>query len=100
MELPEHSPSASHQPAAVQLCRKSATRIQHCELRLLDENTKVDYDLWAEVVGDQRWSCEGLLPLFKRVRHYHDPNADSERSTIFRARLTRVQGVRIHFAKL
>lgn len=26
-----------------------------------------DYDLWAELVGDDAWGWEGLLPYFKKV---------------------------------
>ncbi|KAL4965004.1 GMC family oxidoreductase [Aspergillus stella-maris] len=28
---------------------------------------RVEYDRWADVVGDERWSYEGLLPHFKRM---------------------------------
>lgn len=30
-----------------------------------------DYDVWAELVGDQTWSYASMLPYFKRVEHYH-----------------------------
>lgn len=35
-----------------------------------------DYDHWAELVGDQRWSYEGLLSHFKRCETHYDPNGD------------------------
>ncbi|RDW95014.1 hypothetical protein BP5796_00777 [Coleophoma crateriformis] len=31
-----------------------------------------DYDDWAALVGDQRWSYQGLLPYFRKTEHYHD----------------------------
>lgn len=31
---------------------------------------KSDYDAWAELVGDKRWSYEGLLPYFKKTERY------------------------------
>lgn len=37
-----------------------------------------DYDTWAELVGDKRWSYAGLLKYFKRVQHHHDPDADPD----------------------
>lgn len=37
-----------------------------------------DYDTWADLVGDKRWSYAGLLKYFKRVQHHHDLNADPE----------------------
>ncbi|KAL4877980.1 hypothetical protein BJY04DRAFT_230247 [Aspergillus karnatakaensis] len=36
----------------------------------------VDYNLWAEIVGDQSWSYKGLLPYFKRSESHYDKNAD------------------------
>ncbi|KAK4501608.1 hypothetical protein PRZ48_007417 [Zasmidium cellare] len=35
-----------------------------------------DYDHWAELSGDQRWSYEGLLPFFKKSEAHWDPNGD------------------------
>ena len=35
-----------------------------------------DYDHWAQIVNDQRWSYHGLLPYFKRTETYHDSHAD------------------------
>jgi len=36
-----------------------------------------DYDLWAELAGDKRWSYEGMLPYFRKTETHHDPkNAD------------------------
>lgn len=37
-----------------------------------------DYDSWAKLVGDDRWSYSGMLPYFRRSEHHHDPNADPE----------------------
>jgi choline dehydrogenase-like flavoprotein len=37
-----------------------------------------DYDEWARVVGDDRWSFKGLLPFFRRTEHYLDNKADPE----------------------
>jgi choline dehydrogenase-like flavoprotein len=37
-----------------------------------------DYDEWARVVGDDRWSFKGLLPFFRRTEHYFDSKADPE----------------------
>ena len=31
-----------------------------------------DYNLWAEMVGDKRWSYNGLLPYFRRTETYYD----------------------------
>jgi choline dehydrogenase-like flavoprotein len=36
----------------------------------------VDYDNWAKVVGDGRWSYEGQLPYFKKTEPHHNPSAD------------------------
>ncbi|PIG79514.1 glucose dehydrogenase [Aspergillus arachidicola] len=35
-----------------------------------------DYDDWARIVGDQRWSYDGLLPYFRRSESFFDTNAD------------------------
>jgi hypothetical protein len=35
-----------------------------------------DYDLWASVVNDQRWSYAGFLPFFIKTERHHDPSAD------------------------
>lgn len=40
--------------------------------------TKEDYDLWASLVGDSRWSYQGLLPYFRKLEHHFDPSADPE----------------------
>ena len=34
---------------------------------------KEDYDLWADIVDDRRWSYEGMLPYFRRTESHHDP---------------------------
>lgn len=31
---------------------------------------KNDFDHWAEIVGDQRWSYDGMLPYFKKTEEY------------------------------
>ncbi|KAI1310326.1 GMC oxidoreductase [Xylaria venustula] len=38
---------------------------------------KADYDNWAEIVGDERWSYEGQLPYFKKTERWFndDPEA-------------------------
>jgi choline dehydrogenase-like flavoprotein len=36
-----------------------------------------DYDQWATIVGDSRWSYAGLLPYFRRSEHHYDPTADA-----------------------
>ena len=36
----------------------------------------VDYDRWAELSGNARWSYQQMLPYFKDVEHHHDPNVD------------------------
>ena len=35
-----------------------------------------DYDEWARVVGDDRWSYQGLLPYFRKSEHYFDSRAN------------------------
>jgi choline dehydrogenase-like flavoprotein len=35
-----------------------------------------DYEDWASLVGDTRWSWEGFLPYFRKIEHHHDPNVD------------------------
>lgn len=32
-----------------------------------------DYNLWASIVGDKRWSYNGLLPYFRKTETHHDP---------------------------
>ncbi|RAL04191.1 GMC family oxidoreductase [Aspergillus ibericus CBS 121593] len=39
---------------------------------------KEDYDLWASLVGDPRWSYQGLLPYFRKLEHHFDSHADPE----------------------
>ncbi|OKL64464.1 hypothetical protein UA08_00992 [Talaromyces atroroseus] len=36
----------------------------------------VDYDVWAEAVGDERWSYKNMLPYFKKVETHYDPNGN------------------------
>ena len=35
-----------------------------------------DFDAWASLVNDSRWSYNGLLPYFKKTETHHDPQAD------------------------
>ncbi|KAL9057348.1 MAG: hypothetical protein Q9162_002422 [Coniocarpon cinnabarinum] len=35
-----------------------------------------DYDEWAELVGDKRWSYSGMLPYFRKTEHHFDPHVD------------------------
>ena len=35
-----------------------------------------DYNEWARLVDDSRWSYDGLLPYFKRSETYHDRECD------------------------
>lgn len=35
-----------------------------------------DYNEWASIVGDQRWSYEGLLPYFRKSESFFDSKAD------------------------
>ncbi|ODN01925.1 Glucose dehydrogenase [FAD, quinone] [Orchesella cincta] len=35
-----------------------------------------DYDNWAEITGDKRWSYESLLPYFKRTENYLGKGSD------------------------
>ena len=37
-----------------------------------------DYDEWARVAGDERWSYKGMLPFFKKSEHHFDLNADPQ----------------------
>ncbi|KAI2467570.1 GMC oxidoreductase [Annulohypoxylon bovei var. microspora] len=39
--------------------------------------SKADFDSWAEIVNDRRWSYEGQLPYFKKTeKWYSDDNPD------------------------
>ena len=31
-----------------------------------------DYNLWSEIVGDKRWSYNGMLPYFRKTETHHD----------------------------
>ena len=35
-----------------------------------------DYDRWAEMVGDDQWSYESLLPFFRKSESFYDTKAD------------------------
>ena len=37
-----------------------------------------DYDTWADLVQDDRWSYKSLLPYFRRSEHHHDTRGDVE----------------------
>ncbi|KAG4220329.1 hypothetical protein PC116_g31192, partial [Phytophthora cactorum] len=37
-----------------------------------------DYDEWAEVAGDKRWSYEGLKPWFVKSENFYDTSADPQ----------------------
>jgi len=37
-----------------------------------------DYDEWARVIGDDRWSYQGMLPYFQKSEHYYDSKADAK----------------------
>ena len=32
-----------------------------------------DYNLWSNMVGDKRWSYNGMLPWFRKTESHHDP---------------------------
>lgn len=38
-----------------------------------------DYDAWADLVGDKRWSYHSPLPYFKQVETHYDRSADPEK---------------------
>ena len=35
-----------------------------------------DYEDWATLVGDERWSWDGFLPYFRKTEHSHGPHVD------------------------
>jgi choline dehydrogenase-like flavoprotein len=37
-----------------------------------------DYNAWADLVKDPRWSYSGLLPYFRKTEHYHTSELDAE----------------------
>lgn len=37
---------------------------------------RADYNLWGDMVGDQRWSYDGQLPYFRKTEHHHDSHTD------------------------
>ncbi|KAK6825649.1 hypothetical protein PG987_013143 [Apiospora arundinis] len=39
---------------------------------------KVDFDLWAKTVGDQRWSYDSQLPYFRKTENWCDPKQHPE----------------------
>ncbi|KAJ5083571.1 alcohol oxidase [Penicillium angulare] len=39
----------------------------------------VDYDAWAELVGDNRWSYKNMLKYFKATQTHYDPNGSPEK---------------------
>ena len=36
----------------------------------------MDYDAWANLLGDSRWSYQGLLPYFRKSEQHQDPEVD------------------------
>ena len=32
-----------------------------------------DYNLWSDIIGDKRWSYDGMLPWFRKSESHHDP---------------------------
>ena len=38
-----------------------------------------DYNLWSGIVGDDRWSYEGMLPWFRKNESHHDPKSVDQR---------------------
>lgn len=36
-----------------------------------------DYDDWAKLVSDPRWSYNGLLPYFRKTEHSHNASSQS-----------------------
>lgn len=37
-----------------------------------------DYDEWAEIAGDKRWSYDGLKPWLRKPAQFHDSEADTD----------------------
>ena len=37
-----------------------------------------DYDTWAKMSGDPKWSYDGLLPYFRRSESNYDPDLEAE----------------------
>ncbi|RYC59742.1 hypothetical protein CHU98_g6481 [Xylaria longipes] len=37
-----------------------------------------DYNEWAKIVGDKRWSHEGLKPWFRKTEHFYDLDANTD----------------------
>ena len=37
-----------------------------------------DYDLWARLVKDSKWSYLGLLPYFRKIENYHTTDVESK----------------------
>lgn len=36
-----------------------------------------NYNHWAKLIHDPRWSYDGMLPYFRRSEHHYDPDGDS-----------------------
>ncbi|KAF0324817.1 glucose dehydrogenase, partial [Colletotrichum asianum] len=45
---------------------------------LVDPGDKIDYDLWGEAVGDDRWTYDGLLPYMKKAETFWDSTINSD----------------------
>ncbi|KAL2810042.1 hypothetical protein BJX63DRAFT_444926 [Aspergillus granulosus] len=43
-----------------------------------DRGSPGDYDLWGEVIGDNNWSWDGLLPYFKKSETFTPPTAEQQ----------------------
>ncbi|PWY73200.1 alcohol oxidase [Aspergillus sclerotioniger CBS 115572] len=52
-------------------CLGGGTAINVCGW---DRGDGHDYDQWAELVGNERYSYQRMLPYFIRTEEYHDPN--------------------------
>jgi choline dehydrogenase-like flavoprotein len=94
MTLPFNTPKIRHTPLEWSRHTKPQVHLDNrqlynCTGKLLSGSSainhgswtrgpKADYDLWAEVVGDQRWSYAGMLPFFRRTESHHDPSGDKE----------------------
>ncbi|KAB8077053.1 hypothetical protein BDV29DRAFT_199460 [Aspergillus leporis] len=46
--------------------------------KALGGSTAIIGDLWADMVGDSRWSYEGLLPYLRKIESHFDPKRDKD----------------------
>lgn len=49
-----------------------------CNYGVWTRGDAADYNQWARMVGDMRWSYEGMLPYFKKSENYHDLDLNPE----------------------